>query len=136
MMGDAAMPLNITIKQETGRIHEGPATIALSGSLDTATSPDLEKRLSALLSNAKLTELVFDLAELQFISSAGLRVFSAVRKTVRERNGQVLFINLRPQIQEVFEIVKSLPGFQVFASVQEFDDYLAKRQRIASGKEG
>jgi anti-sigma B factor antagonist len=41
---------------------------------------------------------------------------------------------LQPQIREVFEIVKALPGVSVFASVAEFDEYLTARQRkILSG---
>jgi hypothetical protein len=36
---------------------------------------------------------------------------------------------MQPQIQEVFEIVKALPGVSVFGSIAEFDKYLATRQR-------
>ena len=45
------------------------------------------------------------------------------------RGEQVSFVNLQPQIHEVFEIVKALPGVSIFASVAEFDEYLAVRQR-------
>jgi anti-anti-sigma factor len=76
---------------------------------------------------------VFDLAQLKFISSAGLRVFSLTRRTLKERGGQASFINMQPQIQEVFEIIKSLPGVAVFASVAELDQYLAIRQRSHTG---
>jgi anti-sigma B factor antagonist len=56
-------------------------------------------------------------------------VFSTTRKTLKERGGQASFINLQPQIQEVFEIIKSLPGVALFSSVDELDKYLAARQR-------
>jgi hypothetical protein len=36
---------------------------------------------------------------------------------------------MQPQIQEVFEIMKSLPGVAVFKDVAELDQYLAARQR-------
>ena len=39
------------------------------------------------------------------------------------------FIHMQPQIQEVFEIMKSLPGVAVFETVAELDSYLAARQR-------
>ena len=74
-------------------------------------------------------DLVFDLAKLNFISSAELRVFAAARKFLKQRGEQVSFVNLQPQIQEVFEIVKALPGVSVFGSIAEFDQYLATRQR-------
>ena len=80
-------------------------------------------------------DLVFDLAQLKFISSAGLRVFSSTRKVLKDRGGQVSFINLQPQIQEVFEIMKSLPGVAIFKDVAELDRYLAARQRSHTEKE-
>ena len=60
------------------------------------------------------TDVVFDLAQLTFISSAGLRVFALTRKTLKERGGQASFVHMQPQIQEVFEIMRSLPGVAVF----------------------
>jgi anti-anti-sigma regulatory factor len=59
-----------------------------------------------------------------------LRVFSIVRKQLKERSGQASFINMQPQITEVFEIIKALPGVGVFASEAEFDSYLAARQKM------
>jgi anti-anti-sigma factor len=74
-------------------------------------------------------DLVFDLAQLKFISSAGLRVFSTARKQLKERGGQASFVHMQPQIQEVFEIMRSLPGIAIFKDVAELDRYLAARQR-------
>ena len=73
--------------------------------------------------------LVFDLGQLEYVSSAGLRVFGIARKRLQARGGQVAFLNMQPQIEEVFEIVKALPGMSVFASVADLDRYLAARQR-------
>jgi anti-anti-sigma factor len=122
------MPLEIQIQRSLGPQHEGTVTIQLTGSLDTATAPELERQLAPVLaSNVK--DLVFDLANLKFISSAGLRIFGAARKILRERGGQASFLHLQPQIQEVFDIIKSLPGIAVFKDVAELDRYLAVRQR-------
>lgn len=123
------MPLQIEIKNPS-ESHDAGATptVRLSGSLDTSTAPELEKQLAPVLAGA-VKDLVFDLEHLKFISSAGLRVFSSARKTLKERGGQASFIRMQPQIREVFEIMKALPGVAVFASVEEFDRYLAVRQR-------
>lgn len=122
------MPLEIQIQRSLGPQQEGTVTVQLTGSLDTATAPELERQLTPVLaSNVK--DLVFDLANLKFISSAGLRVFATARKALRERGGQASFVHLQPQIQEVFEIIKSLPGVAVFKDVAELDRYLAVRQR-------
>jgi anti-sigma B factor antagonist len=122
------MPLEIKMVQGVTTKTAGRTTVRLAGSLDTATSPELERRLASVLPNCG-KELVFDLAELKFVSSAGLRIFSMVRKQLKERGGQAIFVNMQPQIQEVFEIIKSLPGMTVFKDLAEFDAYIAARQR-------
>jgi anti-sigma B factor antagonist len=119
------MPLEILVQKGTA---EAPTTVRLMGSLDTLTSPELEKQLAPLYSGG-VRDIVFDLARLKFISSAGLRVFAASRKQLKERGGQASFIHLQPQIQEVFDIIKALPGVAIFKDVAEMDRYLAARQR-------
>jgi len=122
------MPLDINIKRTAAANNQTTLTVELGGSLDTATAPQLEKQLTAVL-NQSVSNLVFDLAKLTFISSAGLRVFAASRKFMKQQGEEVSFVHLQPQIQEVFEIVKALPGVSVFGSIAEFDSYIATRQR-------
>lgn len=125
------MPLVIQALQDIGSQNAGAITVRLTGSLDTATAPDLEREIVPLLARCG-KDLVFDLAQLKFISSAGLRVFSIVRKQLKERGGQASFINMQPQIAEVFAIIEALPGVAVFANIAEFDAYLAARQNATS----
>ena len=112
---------------------QSAATVRLAGSLDTATAPQLEQQLRQIL-DSQTREVIFDLAKLEFISSAGLRLFALTRKRLNERGGQVSFVHLQPQIQKVFEIIASLPGMRVFSDLQEMDAYLAKRQEEVRGK--
>src|SRR6516164_1113328 len=127
------MPLEILILRTVGDNNRGAVTVKLAGSLDTATAPDLYRQLSSLLAE-EIHHLVFDLAQLKFISSAGLRVFSMARKQLTERGGQALFVNMQPQIQEVFEIIKSLPGVAAFKDMAELDRFLAARQQAREKK--
>jgi anti-anti-sigma factor len=122
------MPLEIQIQKDVAPSKAGAVTVKLTGSLDTVTAPDLERQLAPVMSGG-VEDLVFDLAQLKFISSAGLRVFASARKQLKERGGQASFVNMQPQIQEVFEIMKSLPGVAIFKDVAELDRYLAARQR-------
>lgn len=122
------MPLETKIKQSLDATDRGAVTVELIGSLDTATAPELERQLAPILDSA-VTDLIFDLAELKFLSSAGLRVFATARKRLKERGGQASFVRMQPQIHEVFEIIKALPGIGVFKNLAEMDDYLAARQR-------
>ena len=122
------MPLEIQIQKNISGRDVDAVTVKLNGSLDTATAPELERQLAPVLAGP-VKDIVYDLAQLKFISSAGLRVFSTTRKTLKERGGQASFIHMQPQIQEVFDIMKSLPGVAVFKNVAELDTYLAARQR-------
>ena len=122
------MPLDIQVQKSVGPKGTGAITFKLNGSLDTATAPELERQLGTVLAEQP-KDLVFDLAQLKFISSAGLRVFATARKTIKERGGQASFVNMQPQILEVFAIMQSLPGVAVFKDVAELDRYLAARQK-------
>ena len=122
------MPLDIRIQKDISDQGAGIITVKLKGSLDTATAPELAEQLAPVLARS-MKDIVFDLAELTFISSAGLRVFASTRKMLKERGGQASFVHMQPQIREVFEIMKSLPGVAVFKDMEELDRYLAARQR-------
>ena len=122
------MPLDIRIQKDISDQGAGIITVKLKGSLDTATAPELAEQLAPVLARS-MKDIVFDLAELTFISSAGLRVFASTRKMLKERGRQASFVHMQPQIQEVFEIMKSLPGVAVFKDMEELDRYLAARQR-------
>jgi len=123
------MPLDIKILQDVGNPESGPFVVKLDGSLDTATAPELERLLGPVLAGES-RDLVFDLERLKFVSSAGLRVFAVARRRLKERGGQTAFVHLQPQIREVFEIIKALPGVAIFKDIQELDDYLAARQNL------
>ena len=122
------MPLEIQIQQNIGGQKTGAVTVKLTGSLDTTTAPELERRLSPVLAGP-IKDLVFDLAQLKFILSDGLRVLMVARRQLKQRGGQLAFVNLQPQIKEVFDIIKSLPREEIFESQAALDAYLTARQR-------
>jgi anti-sigma B factor antagonist len=122
------MALAIQVLQAADPAGAGAVIVKLDGSLDTATAPDLERELEPVL-NGETRDLVFDLENLKFISSAGLRVFGIARKRLTARQGHTSYVHMQPQIEEVFAIVRALPGISVFSDVAELDRYLAARQR-------
>lgn len=85
------------IKQQDGE----KLTIQIVGRLDTTTAPELENELNASLPGIK--ELCFDLAKLEYVSSAGLRVLLAAQKTMNNQ-GAMKITNVIPEVMEVFEI--------------------------------
>lgn len=102
-------------------------TVNLSGSLNTNTSPQLDQKIKELLQE-ELEVLIFDMKNLEFISSAGLRVVFKTAKQTKAKGINFAIANRQPQIIKVFEIVKALPNLQVFASDDEMDKYLQKIQ--------
>jgi anti-anti-sigma factor len=116
---------DVTTAARTARIH-------LEGRLDTVTAPQLEKTLEPML-DGRYDNLIFDLARLEFISSAGIRVLVHARRVMKAQQGGFLMVNMQPQIVKVFEIIKALPGFTIFESQEELDRYLAAIQRQTRG---
>ena len=74
-------------------------TITLKGRLDTITAPQLEQELKY----DGLTELVFEIADLDYVSSAGLRLFLSAQK-VMAKQGQMVIKGAKPVVKEVFDI--------------------------------
>lgn len=84
------------------KISEGEKlTLVISGRLDTNSSPRLEAELRQSVGG--VTELVFDFSEVEYISSAGLRVLLAAQK-VMNRQGSMKLIGVSDEVMEVFEI--------------------------------
>ena len=120
------MSLNVEILDHDASTKK----VVIDGKLDTATSQQFDEQLEPLLSS-DATILVFDLANLSYISSAGLRSVFRARRAMEARKGSLLLVNVQPQVQKVFDIVKALPSQSVFKSVAELDQYLDYMQRKA-----
>ena len=103
-------------------------TAHLEGRLDNETAAMLDGELDKL-AESPVNILVFDLTDLEYISSAGLRSIFRAQKTMAERSGRIVLVNARPQVQKVFEIVKAADLGAVFTSLQELDSYLDTMQR-------
>ena len=76
-------------------------TVLLSGRLDTTTAPELEVFMEKELKDTQ--ELVFDLTDLEYISSAGLRVLLKVQKYMNKK-GDFKLTHVSEVIEEIFEI--------------------------------
>lgn len=75
--------------------------IALVGRLDTTTAPELETELKASLDGA--SELVLDFEQLDYISSAGLRVLLSAQKVMMKKGGMKV-IHVNETVMEIFEV--------------------------------
>ena len=93
--------------------REGSALIvALAGRLDTRTAPELETQLNAGLDG--VVDLVIDMKDLVYLSSAGLRVILAAQKRMNKQ-GSMKVCHVNETIMEVFEVT----GFSDILTIEE-----------------
>lgn len=108
--------------------EEGYYALKLDGRLDTHTFEACEEKLRPIL-NQNPRIVLFDLGGLSYISSMGMRTMLQTRKAVEKGGGTIVMINLQPQISKIFEIAQALPEVNIFASVEEADQYFDTMQR-------
>ena len=87
-------------------------TVALTGRLDTVTAPQLEGELRCAVEGVK--ELIFDLENLEYVSSAGLRVLLSAQKVMNQQ-GTMRVCHVLPEIMDVFE----LTGFVDILNIED-----------------
>ncbi len=114
------LPLKVTVSK-TG---SGIFTILPAGSIDSDTYEILEKNAD-LVFKSDPKAIIFDMKDVQYISSMGIRVLLTVKNKIESHGGSFVMINLQPQIRKVLDIVKAIPGQNIFESRQELDRYLA-----------
>ena len=86
------------------RSRTGNATVMeVTGRLDAVTSPAFEKEIVAFFSSPA-QGLALDLGQMDYISSAGLRVLILGAKKAKESSGGLALFGLRKQVMEVFVI--------------------------------
>ncbi len=86
-------------------------TVNVEGRIDTATAPEFEQKTKAELDG--VTELVLDFSELNYISSAGLRVLLSLQKTMNKQ-GSMKLIGVNETVRDIFEVT----GFSDILTVE------------------
>ena len=118
------MALRVMSDEKTPGVY----VVSPVGSLDTNTYSTLQQEVESLLQESPQV-IIFDLKELNYISSSGVSVILMARKVMKSNEGEVLLVNMQPQIEKVFEIIKALPDQRIFNNIEELDRYLDKMQK-------
>ena len=92
------------------REENGVLVIELSGRIDTGNAPEIEKNMAELAAAHPGAKVVFDAEDLEYISSAGLRVLLHARKN----NPEITIINVGNDVYEIFEVT----GFSQMFSIE------------------
>ena len=98
----------MTIEKKLG---SESVTLKISGRLDTQTAPELEKEIDATIPGIK--ELILDMVDLEYVSSAGLRVILKAQKAMNAQ-GSMKLTSVNESIMEVFEVT----GFLDILTIQ------------------
>ncbi len=99
--------MTITTKKEGDKL-----TVFPEGRLDTTSAPQLDSELAGALEG--ISKLVFDLGKLEYMSSAGLRVFLSTQKKMNKQ-GKMYVKNVNDTIMEIFEIT----GFSDILNIEK-----------------
>ena len=98
---------------EIKKITDGSAlTLSLGGRLDAFNALELDKDLNVALND--IDDLTIDLADLEYISSAGLRLLLKTQKRM-DKQGAMRIKNVRENVREVFDMT----GFSQFLTFAE-----------------
>ena len=97
----------------TTTVNDNAATIAISGKLSVATSPELEAAVTGLPET--VDTFYMDLTDLEYISSAGLRVLVSTEKLAVQRGGQMRLLHPNEEVTEIFDMTGLADVFTIEA---------------------
>ena len=118
----------MSLKVKSISKRPGVKVVSPIGSINAGTYRILEKKIDEIL-KIPPDVIIFDMEFTDYINSTGIRVLLKTKKAMKVTNGRVVFTNLQPQIQKVFDILKAIPTIEVFANIQELDRYLDSMQK-------
>jgi anti-anti-sigma factor len=124
------MTLHVHIAQK----KPGAYTISLSGHLDHDTAKTCEAQLAPVLKDA-VQSVLLNLAAVDYISSAGVRLILKLKKHVAASKGKLAVLHMQPPVAKVMEMAEVLVKTEVFASEKTADLYLDAIQRSEAMKQ-
>jgi len=101
--------------------EKNATVVSVRGRLDAISSPVFEKELSGLMTEGG-KDFVIDFSQLDYISSAGLRVILATAKKLKEKEGKLFLCSLQEMVREVFEVSGFSAIIPIYESVESAVD--------------
>jgi anti-sigma B factor antagonist len=97
---------------------KGIVMLGLKGKLDATTSPQLQEKLFATIAGGE-KQFAIDCAQLEYISSVGLRTLLLAVKQLRTVNGKIVLYALKTHVKEVFDLAGFSAAIPLFGSQTE-----------------
>ncbi len=94
------------------------AILHLTGRLDTVTSADFQKKITELMDGGE-NQIILNCVELNYVSSAGLRIFLMAQKRVKAKGGGLRLVGVSSFVKEVFDISGFSTLFSFYPTLDE-----------------
>jgi anti-sigma B factor antagonist len=112
---------NINISLSESGQDRSVSEIRVDGVIDTLTAGELEEVIDTLIKRGRF-RIVFDLAGVDYISSAGWGIFISHIKDVRAHGGDIKLANMVPNVQEIYQLLEFDNVLQAFSSTDQARD--------------
>lgn len=99
-------------------LQDDITTVSLSGRFDAQSAGDVDAKLIEVLGGG-VQKLIIEMLEVEYVSSAGLRVLLSTAKKLSAAGGQLALCGLKPYVFEVFEVAGFTTIFQIFPDADE-----------------
>jgi anti-sigma B factor antagonist len=110
------------------------AVIEAKGFIDTTTAPELEKKLEEQLALNKY-KIIVNLENIDYVSSAGWGVFVSEIREIRENSGDLVLVNMSPDVYDVYELMEFSSILKSYDSVDEaVSSFTGKEMRREEAK--
>ncbi len=109
---------NITVNASTHPQHKDISLISVKGFIDTNTAPEFEKTFQAVLGEKKYN-LIIDLKDTNYISSAGWGIFVGEIKRIRGQKGNLFLAGMSPEVTEAYELLEFDTILKSFLTVEQ-----------------
>ena len=105
------------IREDSSKV----SILRLKGFLDAHTAPHFEQAIQELLGENRIN-IIVSMADLNYISSAGLGVFMGFIEEIREKNGDIKLSNLSDKVYKVFDLLGFPALYEIFKEEAEAEE--------------
>ncbi len=109
---------NLTVTASAHQHHKDITLISAKGIIDTVTASEFDKTFQTVLSQKKFN-LIVDLKDVNYISSAGWGIFIAELKRIRAQRGNLFLVSMTPSVTDTFHLLEFHTILKSFPDVEQ-----------------
>jgi anti-anti-sigma factor len=92
--------------------------IRVTGRLDAASSPQLEKKIHSIIDTGHF-KLILNLADVEYLSSAGMRLMLSLSKKLKNLEGKVVACHINDEVMEVIKMAGFNQVLEIYPTEEE-----------------